>query len=324
MPLAMVTLYAWGMLRHSHQGLLPRLSAASIAGIRKLVSPSLMFGLITVSVTLTLQGPVLLVSRSLGGTAVALLVTTRTLGNVARQGIGALNVALWPEMTRLYAIGATESLRLIHRLLVIGSTMLCAAFAGTLWFEGREVFEIWTGGKLIADIWLLRLFVLALVLQTPWLASSLFTAASNRHRNLSYSYAGSAVLTLVAIAVLIRPWGLLAVPAGILFGDAVACYHFVIKDTCRVLKEDYPRYAVRLWAGVAAMSLAAWGAAWLGHSIAIGPPPLRWLQVGGVATVAAVACAWGFALQKEDRSHLVRWGRSRWSARELASAESPL
>jgi O-antigen/teichoic acid export membrane protein len=312
-PMLVVTLIAWWSLRRSHAELLPRLSEARRAGVRELLRPSLMFGLIIVSVMLTTQGPVLLVSGTLGGAAVTLLVITRTPVNVIRQVIGALAGALWPELTRLDAIGETEALRFNHRVLAIGSTMLCAAFAGALWFEGAGVIAVWTRGRLTPDIWLLRLFLIALVLQAPWSAAGLFTVTSNRHRNVSYSYAASAVLTIVAIAVLIRRCGLLAVPVGILFGDAVACHHFVIKDTCHVLKEDYPRYAVRFWSGFAAVCLAAWGAAWLGHSIAFGPAPLRWLEVGGLTTIAAVSVAWHVALRENDRSRLACWSKVRWS-----------
>jgi O-antigen/teichoic acid export membrane protein len=311
-PMVLATLGAWCHLRRSHGELLPNFSAARISGIRELVRPSLKFGLIMVSIAVASQGPVLLVSGILGGAAVALLVTTRTLGNVIRQVVGTLMVALWPELTRMDATGAAEALRYSHRLLVAGSTGLCAAFAGALWFEGAEVIAVWTRGKLVPDIWLLRLFLLALALQAPWWASSAFTATSNRHGNLSYSYAGSAVLTLMATAILIHPCGLLAVPLGAILGEAVACYHFVIKDTCQVLREDYPRYAAQLWRGVAAIFFAAWGAGWLGHLIAFGPAPLRWVQIGGLTTLASLLSASVVALRKEERSLLVHWGKSRW------------
>ena len=147
-------------------------------------------------------------------------------------------------------------LRRGHRLLVIGSVTLSAAFAGALWFEGASVMAVWTVGKLVVDVWLLRIFLLAVVLQATWLPSSLFMMASNRHRRLAHSYFVSAILTLAAIAILIRPCGLLAVPLGALIGEALACYHFVIKDTCGVLGEEYPRFATRLWSGVAAISCA--------------------------------------------------------------------
>lgn len=312
-PLVVVTFGVWRALRRSHPELLPKLSAARIAGVRELMSPSLMFGLIMISVAVTTQGPILLVSRALGGGVVALLVTTRTLGNVIRTLIGTLNVALWPELTRLDATGSAVSLRLNHRLLAFSSTALCASFAGALWFEGGEVISIWTQGRLTPDIWLLRLFLLALVLQAPWLASSVFTAASNRHGKLSCSYAVSAVLTLAATAILLRPCGVLAVPLGAILGEALACYHFVPKDTCAVLDEDYRRFAVQLWIGVAAMLCAAWGAAWVGHSIAVGPAPVRWLEVGALTTLAASISGWYISLRRDDRTLLVRWGISQWS-----------
>ena len=314
-PMITVTAGAWFSLRRSHPELLPRLSEARTAGFRALLSPSLLFGLIMLSMALTLQGPVLLVSKALGGTAVVLLVTTRTLASVVRQMVAPVQAALWPELTRLDAVGAEAALRLGHRLLVIGSVTLSAAFAGALWFEGASVMAVWTRGKIAADVWLLRVFLLGIVLQATWLPSSLFMRASNRHRRLAHSCFISAILTLVAIALLIRPCGLLAAPLGALIGEALACYHFVIKDACGVLKEDYARFAVRLWSGVAAISCAAWGAGYLGHSVAVGPAPLRWLQVGGLTTLAAVSCAWGLVLRKEDRSCIMRWGGSRFDPR---------
>src|ERR1035438_9322814 len=181
-PIIAVTGGAWLTLRRSHPELLPKLSEARIAGLRELLGPSLLFGLIMLSVALTLQGPVLLVSKALGGTAVALLVTTRTLANVVRQMVAPVQAALWPELTRLDAVGAEAVLRRGHRLLVIGSVTLSAAFAGALWFEGASVMAAWTLGKLAVDVWLLRIFLLAVVLQATWLPSSLFMMASNRDR----------------------------------------------------------------------------------------------------------------------------------------------
>jgi O-antigen/teichoic acid export membrane protein len=320
-PMIAVTTGAWLSLRRSHPELLPKLSGVSIAGVRELLNPSLLFGLIMLSMALTIQGPVVLVSMTLGGTAVALLVTTRTLANVVKQMVAPVQLALWPELTRMDALGAEASLRLGHRLFVGGSVMLCAAFAGALWFEGPEVIAVWTRGRLTPDIRLLRVYLLALVLQAPWLASSLFTTANNRHRRLAHCYIVSAVFTLVTVALLLPRYNLIAVPLGGLVGEALACYHFVVKDACAVLKEDYTRFAARLWAGVAAISCAAWGAGYLGHSLAVGPAPFRWLEVGVLTTMAAALSGWGFGLGKHDRLSLVRWGKSKWSSPELSAGE---
>jgi O-antigen/teichoic acid export membrane protein len=266
---------------------------------------------------------VLLVAKELGGPAVALLVTTRTLAHVAKQVTASVQFAIWPELTRLDAIGAEPTLRLGHRLLVIGSVALSAAFAGAIWFEGASVMALWTNGKLGADLWLLRIFLLAMVLQAAWLPSSLFMMASNRHRRLAHSYFSSAVFALAAIALLIRHCGLLAVPLGVLIGDALTCYHFVIKDACGILKEEYAPFAARLWSGVASISCAAWGAGYVGHSVALGPAPVRWLQVGTLTMLAAAFAAWSLALTKDDRSRVVYWAKSRWSAVRADAAELP-
>jgi hypothetical protein len=108
--------------------------------------------------------------------------------------------------------------------------------------------------------------------------------------------------------------GLLAAPIGAIVGEALANYHFVVKDACNVLGEHYPQFAARLWAGVAAISCAAWGAGYFGHAIATGPAPLRWLEVGVLTTGAAALTACALAIRPNDRSHLVMWGSLRWGA----------
>ena len=310
-PAAIVTTAIWLSLRRSYPELLPKLSEARIEGLRELLGPSLLFGLIMLSSALTLQGPVILVSMFLGGTAVALFVTTRTLTNILRQVTNALQNALWPELTRMGAVGAEETIRFGHRLYAISAVTITAAFAGALWFEGGSVISIWTGGKLTPDIWLLRFLLIALVLQAPWLASSLFTQANNRHRYLAFSYVLSAIFTLTAIALLLRSLGLVAVPLGAIIAEGLVNYHFVVKDACKVIGENYARYAMRIWFGVVVISCAAWGAGYLGHAIAIGPAPARWIEVGVMTTLAAILAAWGVALRKKDRSHLVIWGNAR-------------
>ena len=313
-PTVAVTAATWFCLRRSHPELLPKLSDARFGGIRELMSPSLFFGLIMLSSALIVEGPVLLVSRSFGGTAVALLVTTRTLANVIPQAISMAKSALWPELTRLGAIGAEESLQLGHRLFSVLTMALSAAVAGALWFEGTTVISIWTKGKLTPDTWLLRGFLIALVLQTPWLSSSLFALANNRHRNLAYSYGVSSVLSLVAMALLIRPCGLLAVPLGVIVGEVFACYHFVLKDACTFLGEDYAKFALRLWAGLASSFCAAWTAGYLGHKIAVGPALLQWVEVGILTTIASTLTAWVIGLLPKDRVSLRIWGLTHMSA----------
>jgi O-antigen/teichoic acid export membrane protein len=305
-PMLLVTGGAAFALRRSHWTLLPVLGFASWKCIQELLGLSVYFGLIMLCMALTIQGPIVLAAKTLGGTAVALLVTTRTVANVVRQVIGTLNNTLWPELTRMDAIGDSAALQASHRSLVAGSTALCAAFAGALWFEGENVLVLWTRGRLLPDVWLLRLFLVAIVLQAPWSASSMFAVASNRHRRLAGCYLASAVVAIGLVSVLIRRCGLLSIPIGICAGEAVACYHFVIKDSCETIGENYREYAVRLWVGVAATTATVWSAGWIGHSLAVGPMLLRWLEVGAITTVAAIITAGSIILNGQDRARILR------------------
>jgi O-antigen/teichoic acid export membrane protein len=306
-PMVLVLVGAWLALRRSHPELLPRLSAASYSGMRELALPSFNFGLIMLCTALNLQGPVLIASRALGGTAVALLTVTRTLSNIVRTVVIQISFALWPEITRLDATGNVKSLQTVHRFVAVTSTAICTAFAAALWFEGADVIRIWTRGLLIPDASLLRAFLVALVLQTPWVASSMFTIASNQHKRLSYLQLIAAIISLLFILFLIPQIGVVAVPLGIIAGEALVCYHFVIQDTCRVVGEDYSSYAVHLWRGTIAIALGALISAFIGHQVALGPPVFKWIEVGMAAMAGSFGTAFAVGIRRTDRIQLFRW-----------------
>jgi O-antigen/teichoic acid export membrane protein len=256
------------------------------------------------AIALSVQGPVVLVSALLGGAAVALLVTTRTLSFLVRQFFGMITAVLWPELTRLDAAGAEVAFRLAHRLLIVVSVVVSCAFAGALWWEGPEVLQVWTRGKIAPDGPLLRMFLISLVLQCPWVASAAFTTATNRHKKLSYSWFASAVIAMIGCALLLGRIGVLAVPISAIAGEAIACYHFVIQDTCQVIGENYRQLALRLWPSLFLVFTASLAAGWIGHACAIGPAPIRWFQVGVLSTVAASLVAWPSGVIAADRSYL--------------------
>ncbi len=319
-PLVLSGAAVWCMLRRSHPELLPRLREANSSGLKELVNPSILFGAMNLATALCFQAPVLLVSAVMGGGAVAALVTTRTLTSVIRQMTGMLASAAWPELTRLHAAGASYILQAAHRLLTTVMTVVSAAFAGTLWFEGSEVIAVWTRGKIEPDPWLLRLFLLSLVLQAPWLASSIFTIACNRHRRLAVACCASAVVSVITAAILLKHMGLAAVPAGVLIGEGLACYHFVVQDTCCVLHCSYSAFARRMFLATAAIFGAAYCAGWCAHSFAIGPAPLRWVESGMLTTAVCGLVAWGTSVAHADRQLLkssLRTQQLSWAGHRL-------
>jgi len=307
--LAMTGFIMWDVRRKSPQ-LAPRVTKAKFQVFLSILRPSVLFGLLLVSNVLTVHGSVLVVSSVLGGMAVAVFVISRTLANLIRQVVGAMNSALWPDLTIMESSGALERLRRIHKLLVAGSSTLCIAIAAALWYEGAEIISAWTLGRIQPDVTLLRLLLVLLVLQTPWLASSVFTASASRHEKLAVSYMASSILGLAVAVVLVKSLGFWAIPIGLIIGEAAACYHFVVKDTCQMIGEPYSPFALRLWSGLIAVATIALLAGWAAHQLIPGPYLVRWLGVGAFTSIMSMAVAWSFWLLPEDRAQLVSRLRS--------------
>lgn len=84
--------------------------------------------------------------------------------------------------------------------------------------------------------------------------------------------------------------------------ESAACYHFVIRDACRIVGEGYRQFARKLWLGAIVISGSAFCSAWAVHQApGLGTFP-RWI-CSGCASIAAVALsAWVFWFREEERS----------------------
>lgn len=305
LPLLLIIVIVLWHVRSHFPALMPGLTRVSRLTLIDLARPSLLFFIIMLASALSQQGPVLVVSSALGGAAVAVLVTSRTLTNLIRQVVGSFNNALWPDLTRLETLQEYGRLRALHRLLVKGTTTACIILAMALWYEGGEVITRWTAGRLQPDLTLLRTLLVQLVLQSPWLASSVLLAAANRHRKLAWSYLISGLIAVGVTAALVNRVGIVAVPIGLILGDAIACYHFVIRDTCQMISEPYGPFASRLWLGLAGVAGWAMGVGWLAHQTVPGPFLVRWAGVGMFVSVAVILMAWIVWFTAEDRLLLI-------------------
>lgn len=301
-----VTLFIVWRLRRWRRDLVPSVGGWDWAMLRTLLGPSLFFVLVVAANAITLQGSVILVSATLGGVAVAIFVTSRTLANVVRQFVNSLVISVLPELTRLDARGEVGSLRAAHSLMVTITSAGCVAFGAALWWEGVDLITVWTRGALAADVTTLRLLLVLLVLQSPWIVSFAFVAASNRHARASTAALVSSLVGLGLAMALVRPAGTAGIVAGLIVGDLLACCHFIVRDACRLVGEPYAWFAGRLWSKLAAISAVALLAGWIVHAGFGGPLALRWLAVGGATAVATAALTWTIWLTADDRAALAR------------------
>jgi O-antigen/teichoic acid export membrane protein len=297
-----ILVIVWWDVRKHFPELAPGFSQTKVSLLRAILKQSVFFALIDVAVGATLQGSNLIVVGLAGTTALALFVTTRTLANSIRQLVGLFVHSSSTNLIVLEALQDKQKLRLAFRLVVFATVAGCVAVAASLWFEGTSVFSVWTRGKLPADIWLLRMFLLWLVLQSPWIAASAIPSYTNQHRGLATSYLVSSFGGLLLGVALVPRVGLKGLPIAFIVAESATCYHFVIRDACRIVGETYGQFSRKIWIGVCVVGGSAFCAAWAVHLVPGLGTFLRWL-CSGCASIAAVALStWVFWFREEERT----------------------
>src|SRR5207245_112641 len=138
----------------------------------------------------------------------------------------------------------------------------------------------------------LRLLLVLLVLQSPWIVGFVFVAASNRHARVSIASLTSSVVGLVLAMLLVHRFGTAGVVGGLIVGDVVACAHFVVRDACDLVGEAYAPFALRLWSCLVIVSAAALFSSWVAHVAVGGHVAFRWLVVCLATALATCARAW--------------------------------
>jgi O-antigen/teichoic acid export membrane protein len=251
------------------------------------------------------QGSLLIVSATMGGLAVAVLSVSRAIIEVVRQGLYSINLALCPDFARMEALGQFSELRVVHRITVAVVAIVTLAITAAVWYEGAQIISVWTRGRLEPDTMLLRLFLILMALQTPWAASSTVATATNRHKTQAVGYFFAALIGVLLIAALVRPFGTRAVPIGLTIGEALCCYHFVIRATCRIIGEPYRAFAVRFWSGFLCVGAATFLTAWAVHQWMPGPMLMRWITSGISTLSVSTLCGIVVWLTPEDRRRLL-------------------
>jgi O-antigen/teichoic acid export membrane protein len=301
--ISMLAVVWWDVRKH-YSELAPGFSEAKPSLLRSILSQSVFFALIDIGVGTGLQGSNIIVARVAGAAALALFVTTRTLANSVRQIVNTFVHSTSTDLTRLEALHDEAQLRLAFRLVVFATAGACVAISGSLWYEGTAVLEVWTRGRLAPDLWLLRAFLAWLVLQSPWITASSIPQYTNQHRLVAVAFFASNVAGLALSALLVPRFGPAAIPISFTVAEAVFCYHWVIRDACRIAAQPYFPFALKLWGGLACLTVLSLVATSFVHGV-----PGLGLLTRCVASGAASVMAVGFGtflfwLRAEERRFL--------------------
>ena len=260
------------------------------------------FALMTIGNTISLQGPIMVISLTLGPIYVAAFSTVRTVANAVRQSVGVFTAAAWPELTIAQASKNEEVARGIHRSLVIATTSVSIAAGVSLWFVGPQIISLWTHAHLPDITLLVRWFALRVVLQAPWVASSCVSESGNNNKLLSVLFSGSALASVVLSALTIRRFGVGVVPVSIIVAEGFFCAHFVIKNSCTLIGESYKAFAFQLWTRILLLIAVASGVAALISSFPSRSVIHQSIALSAGTTFAVGATAWFCWLKRPQRA----------------------
>lgn len=211
--LTTITFSVW-LLRRSGSRLYPRLRDFDWKTARSLAAPTGQFGISILATALTVQGPVVILSRILGGPAVALFTTSRTVANVVKGTLTLLRAPLTPEFGAASAQSDTEKLRRLFRIAVSIDASIAFCLTAALWSGGTWLIQAWSQGRIRPDASLLHLLLLAFVIESFLQMLAFAGWSTNRFKAWSLGQLGTAFASLVIAALLIGRLGPSAIPMG--------------------------------------------------------------------------------------------------------------
>lgn len=290
----------WHCRRRCPVGI-PGIQNASFSGFRGMLRPSLPFWTMNWVQVLGQNLPILLIRARVGEVAVAVLAISRTFAMTLKQGIAIAHNALWPEVTRLEARGEKERLQILHRQMLLVSSACSIAAVGVLWFVGEPLLHLWTRRQLPSDPVLLRLWLSYVVLQIPWVTSSIFLQATNQAASLSRSLMLSVLVGLLFCALLVGPLKSWSIPLGLALGETLFCLPSVTSKVCRIVEEPAGSFSRWFWKGWAVVFSGTLAAGWAAERLAAPWGVGRWVLLAfcvPCVTVAVSRLAWRFPMAK--------------------------
>lgn len=236
-------------------------------------TPSLHFFSIQLSQALSIQGTLLVVGGVLGPAQVAVFGTVRTVTNIAKQLLGLVSHAAWPDLTRAEASGNMHKLVDIMTF-VLRSTLLVSCSVGLfLHVFGIDLVRLWVGAKLEFSQTLLDMFLLIMLMSVFWTVCGNVLMAINKHQGLSRLILAHSIISVLFALTGAKFGGMEGGVAGMLAAEillplwGVPCLMAWIIPEFRgmfFIREGFPSMVVIAatafspWAGFACLSMLAW------------------------------------------------------------------
>ncbi|SDP78447.1 Membrane protein involved in the export of O-antigen and teichoic acid [Ralstonia sp. 25mfcol4.1] len=194
---------------------------ASLHDLREMLLPAIAMLAFPFGNALNLQGIVLLAGTLFGPVVVAHFSAMRTLARIPYQLSQLVNLALAPEIGRLYGEGKTLALRSLYRRSTAGCIALAVLSSGALYVLGDWICRFWTHGKLLPEHPDYEWLLLAAVVNSLWYTGSLMFTSTNNHTRYSLLYLGANAAGLLVAWLAGKSIGSSAVALGVLATEVV-------------------------------------------------------------------------------------------------------
>lgn len=292
---------AFELLRRKDSHLIPQFKESDWRTARELALPTGQVGLSMVASALTVQGPVVVLSRMLGGPSVALFTTTRTVTNLVRGTVTLLRAPLRPELAAASTQSNYDALHRLFRLAVSVDTIAAISFSALLWSSGEWFIRLWSHGRIHPDPLLLHLLLIVVVAEGFLQVLASPGWATNRIKALSVSLLVTSLISVVLTILLVSRFGTSAAPLAALIPLVAIMIPVSLLNACNETHLPMRFVAVRLFLPFLAIAMfSAAFPAWLAH-LHLGP---IWLSAGfsalAVCAVAVLTTA-SFSLTSADR-----------------------
>lgn len=273
------------LLSRNGAGLYPHLRDADWHTARTLAAPTGQFGLMMFANALTVQGPIIVLSRMLGGPAVALFTTTRTVANVIRGTVILVRLPFRPEIAAASAQTSKKALRRLFRLAVSVDTVISTTTLAALWSGGGWLITFWSRGHIHPDFILLHWLLIVVVLTGFLNVLTVAGSTTNRIRAVSQGQVAVAVISLVLAVALVRTFGSSAIPLATIVPLIVIMTPVAVFNACNEAHLTVQFVCLQLIAPFAALAtIAAVFSDWF-ISLHLGS---KWFSLAIMSTVVCV------------------------------------
>jgi O-antigen/teichoic acid export membrane protein len=200
---------------------------ASLARVRRLSGPAFSFMAFPAGNALSMEGFLIVIGSTLGAPSVALFAPMRTLTRSAFQVIDSIKNGIWPEVSIAYGANDWDTARYLHRYACQAAFWLSSAFVAGLLLFGPAIFQAWTRGRLLLDVPVFRLLLVAIVVNSFWNASSVVLVACNKHRGLAIRYLVGTCGALALAYPLLQRFGLPGAAAALVLCDLWMSFYVI-------------------------------------------------------------------------------------------------